>query len=264
MFFNNTKKMISGFLSVMVLCSASVFGLTTIGPVVKFSDGVTGADFLTADYLSAKPGIEAFILGNTTAGVFGGAAANPFGPGDLTVPFDGTVRTYFIQETGNQSNQLGFTVNGLAPAPNSLIFDRIDSADDGLSAFGDPVVNPPETGLQKDDYVDMGNFSAGTQLGFYLVRDGADTPLGTFWSDSSLNGGAVHFYLNYMGAAGGSEFYLISAEDLPVGLGSDYDDLHAVVQVGVPIPEPGTYVLMGSFLACAGLLKRRKKAEVKI
>ena len=240
--------------------------LDLIGPTNPSNSDAQGGAFNTYAFTNIFP----YILNNSDSGRFEPPAITAIppttllSPGNITLAQDSYVRVYFLNSFDTQeNNSLGLVTDGnttLSPGDNSLLFPNA-STSAGPGAPSDP--NAPYAGLSSGDFVDVGLVSAGSELDFFLLVDGAG-PQGTLfnlWSDPSLNPGGINQL--HTVRFDGTPYHLLAWEDGPLAdQDDDFDDVFAVVQI-VPVPEPTTYLMMAAFLAI-GLMAGRKKRAAAI
>ncbi len=99
----------------------------------------------------------------------------------------------------------------------------------------------------------------GKNFGFYISTPDTNT----FYTHSSLNSGGYDYFKVYdtrdnrAGSLGGSDVVL-AIEDLLNGGDKDFDDMVIGVTDVAPVPEPGTFAMLGAGLLGLGLYGRRK------
>jgi hypothetical protein len=186
-------------------------------------------------------------------------------PSKLTLTEDTTVRVYFLSEGAGFRNSLGISTTGGGPFGQdaALIFPNASSSDGfgGSNSLVRSVAEP----LSAGDFVDLGPYTAGTALDFFLIANGASGGQ-TFWStDLSLNSDGIVHAVSL--APEGSAYLIIGFEDLLGGGDRDYNDLLFAVQIGTSnvsnlpglnAPEPT--LALGAVLAfglLAGCTRRR-------
>jgi len=156
-----------------------------------------------------------------------------------------------------------FTQNGVNDSAVMLIEIAANS---GINEFGwyatgnTSTLHPIFAG--SDSPITSATFDPAASYGFYL-KSGSYT----FFTQSGNNTGGEspyqHFALFSSNQTPGSEVYYLGMEDLPASargiecLG-DYNDMLVKITTN-PIPEPSTYLLLGSALVGLGFFRRRRK-----
>ena len=115
--------------------------------------------------------------------------------------------------------------------------------------------------MKSGDFVNMGNFSANTQLNFFLIANGANGGTNKY-STNHINPDrlihAVAFTLP------NTPYLLIGFEDLYGGGDRDYNDILFTLDVGranidhLSSPEPTTGLILLGFIGLALVRQRRK------
>lgn len=269
--------------AVLAFCPLTASGslfLDPVAPLIRLegeTPGVGVFDGHAVDFVSNRPTFDAFLNSNTDPITEIYAPSGMDLVDDITIPYDAYVRMYFLDEDAGFSNSLGFVENGNYDLndianQNSLVFPQVIDITDPLG--------PPFDRIDANDYVEMGTLSAGTDLDFFVIQDGADAlpddgitePV--FWSEASLNNDEIQHFLMTEFQLGGDLYYLIAYEDLntntnsnnnpnsinPLDYPIDFTDGQVVLQV-VQVPEPSTYLILGSCLMVVMVLQRRRKKQ---
>lgn len=151
-------------------------------------------------------------------------------PSKLVLSTDSTARVYFLGEGAGYRNSLGFSTTGDGPLGEDaqLIFPEASSAV-GYGGTGALVRNSKEP-LVPGDFVDLGNFKAGTALDFFLIANGATGGKDFYSTDASENRDGIIHAVSL--AANGSAYLIIGFEDMNGGGDKDYNDLVFAVEIG--------------------------------
>ncbi|MGD7652028.1 MAG: DUF4114 domain-containing protein [Verrucomicrobiales bacterium] len=188
-------------------------------------------------------------------------------PSDLVLAEDATVRVYFLSEGAGYKNSLGISTTGGGPVSDdaALIFPNASSAS-GLGGSNSDTRSSSEP-LAAGDFVDLGTYTAGTTLDFFLIANGATGGSQYYSTDLSLNSdGIVHAVTL---AQDGSAYLIIGFEDLYGGGDEDYNDLLIAVEINsanvsnlVSLNTPEPTLALGSLIALTGIagLSRRRRA----
>ncbi len=146
------------------------------------------------------------------------------------------VRVYFIAEGAGYHNSLGYSVS-LAGDNNGgqkrLLFPDCSSPrknGNTISVTGFLKRTTWEP-LHPGDFVEMGHMLAGTQLDFFLVRDGARGNNHIFTNHDKDNPDKIQHL--FAMAIPNSPFLLIGFEDLYGGGDLDFEDVLFVVDIGL-------------------------------
>jgi Domain of unknown function (DUF4114) len=188
-------------------------------------------------------------------------------PSKLVLGYDTNLRVYFVGEGAGYYNTLGFatTGGGVQASDAELVFPNASSN----SGYGgnNSLVRTSSNPLQPGDFVDLGTYSAGTQLNFFLIADGASGGSNVYSTDKTQNRDGIVHAVSL--AQDGSAYLLIGFEDLYGGGDKDYNDLVFAVYLGranvehlqnIAAPEPS--MAIGSAFACLSLVgfTRRRQA----
>lgn len=142
----------------------------------------------------------------------------------LYISFESDVRVYFAHEGAGYSNTLGFYLKGgiSSDERRKIIFPNVSSSPGSIRND----VNP----LYPGDFVDIGTITAGSQLHFFLVSDGANGGSAVFSTERSLNRDGIHHVVAF--AVENTAYLLIGFEDMWGGGDRDYNDCMFVVDIG--------------------------------
>jgi hypothetical protein len=248
---------------------ARPFGLDIVGPVYAAGSDTAAANFQT-ETLPVMQKLLQVTLGESKA--FNDLGAYSLDPTRLKLVADSLARVYFIGEGAGYRNTLGFNTlayNATAKTPAitgdaMLIFpdasSSISSLSGGASDKGVRTVSAP---LLAGDFVDLGKFSAGSILDFFLIADGASGGKNTYTASAERNPDLLQHVVAF--ALPDSPFLLIGFEDMLRGGDRDYNDLLFAVDIGainvknlVSAPEPTFWVVLLGCLAVV-LWRSRKK-----
>jgi hypothetical protein len=137
---------------------------------------------------------------------------------------DKPIRIYYIMEGAGYWNTLGFTITPAGATNNTgspfLIFPN-------ASAGSTRTQNEP---LRTGDFVEIGTGTAGFQLDFFLISDGARNGQTWLYNDKSRNSDGLQHVVAFL--IPGSRYVMIGFEDIVGGGDLDYNDLVFVVDIG--------------------------------
>lgn len=135
-------------------------------------------------------------------------------------PTDRPVRVYFIHEGAGYRNTLGYatTIAGSTGVGERKII--LPDVSDGT--HGGPEI------LAAGDYVELGDFGAGTQFEFFIVRDAVRGGRHVFTNRDHLNPDGIQHLAAWLL---GDRYVLLGFEDLLNGGDLDYNDVVVVVDL---------------------------------
>ncbi|MEO1498253.1 MAG: DUF4114 domain-containing protein [Planctomycetota bacterium] len=197
----------------------TVFGMAHSGPVM-----VSGSDARAAAFNNEiLPGASELVDVHLREGVeFMAAGITRLDEDALFIlnPTDRPVRVYFIHEGAGYRNTLGYstTIAGSTGAGTRKII--LPDVSDGT--HGGPVL------LDAGDYVELGDFGAGTQFEFFIVRDAVRGGRHIFTNQDHLNPDGMQHLAAWLL---GDRYVLLGFEDLLNGGDLDYNDVVAVVDL---------------------------------
>jgi hypothetical protein len=173
-------------------------------------------------------------------------------PAQLMLSADASARVYFLGQDKNYNNPVGISTTGGGPMSPDAAWVFLGAA------------NTNQNPLAPGDFVDLGNFTAGTRLDFFLLANGTNN--GTFFStNQSLNkDGIIHAVTL---SPNGSAYLILGFESTINGGDRDYNDFLLAVEIkpsqvtGVAAPEPSlAFGAALSGLALFGCSRRRRKS----
>jgi hypothetical protein len=189
-------------------------------------------------------------------------------PSKIQLATSSAARAYFVGESAGYENSTGFNVNNYGTAGNSaqLIFPNASTNNAGSLYSGPQNLSNP---LEPGDFVNLGNFKAGSLLDFFIVSNGANGGNNVFSTSTPTNPDSFDHVRAY--ALLDSPYLVIAYEDLYGGGDKDYNDTIEAIDIGTANvaylagPEPSAFILTAMFLTGVLVLRRRqmKKAPTK-
>ena len=244
------------------------FGLDIVSPVYRAGSDAAAASFQANDL----PVLHDFLSGTLGEGVaLENVASSVLDSSKLLMNTASDVRIYFVGEAAGNKNTLGFStegvgltagVAGLTEGNPELIFPNFSTRKRNFLGGDQPNGwRSNELPLLPGDFVDLGSFSAGTQLDFFLIGDGADGGERIFTAHEDVNLDGIQHMVAF--AVEGSPFLLVGFEDIYRGGDQDYNDALFAVDIGaqnvsyLANPEPSTWLILLSFMGFIAWTKYR-------
>jgi len=233
------------------------FDLSVITPVTSISGGDARAQAFAATLLPQAAALTTTNLNKTLA--IPGYTLLKIDPAKIDLAMKSDVRLYFAGEGAGYHNSVGF--NDAGPGVNT--------GNPKLTFLNSSSPVP----LASGDYVDLGQFSAGTNLDFFVIADGADhlgyTSPGdlsqVLSTDTLANLDGLQHVFAY--AVKDSPYLLLTFEDMPGGGDKDYNDVILVADLGknsirkfFGAPEPSLLLALGSFSAVLMMVTGRRRS----
>ena len=197
----------------------TVFGLEQVGPVQEactddrsmdfYGDILPGATVLVEENL--KEGVEFLAVGITRLdedALF------------LLEDSDRPVRVYFVHEGAGYRNTLGYSTSlagSFEAGERKIIFPDVS---DGT--YGGPEL------LAGGDWIELGDFPAGTAFEFFIVRNAVNGGTDVFTNQDHLNPDSIQHLAAWLL---GDRYVLLGFEDLMNGGDLDYNDVVVVVDL---------------------------------
>jgi hypothetical protein len=250
--------------------SAAPYGLAIAGKVQ-----LAGSDEASAVFQKeVLPSITKLIntnLGETSK--FVDASKYALDPAKLLMSVESTARVYFVGEGAGYMNTLGYNTVPLGgelsktglDSTSELIFPNASST---VSTY-DPAAKAVRTAsapLLPGDFVDLGEFKAGSTLDFFLIADGAKGGMSVWTASSWRNVDGINHVVAF--ALPGSPYLIMAFEDLMGGGDRDYNDVVFAVDIGainvqrlLSTPEPAAWASIIALGAVAFLWRRRMNAS---
>ena len=251
-----------------VQSTARPFGLDIVDKVQTRGTDVDSSDFLASEL----PDLTEFIkAGYDETSVFNGRSARVVDPSNLRLATDAAVRAYFVSEGAGYRNTLGFNVDasGITGGDPKLIFPDATSKEAFYNPSSDKRRNRRNP-ILPGDFVDLGAFSAGQSLDFFLIANGAAGGTHIYGPNAGSNPDRQNHLLAFTYAVEDSPYLVLGFEDLFGGGDRDFDDLVFVLDIGtdnvnrlVSAPEPGTLAIVGALGAAAAVRRRRRSLPAK-
>lgn len=227
---------------------------------------VAGSDASSANFQSnILPGmLEAINLNLSESSSVNDLSSISLDPGKLVLGYDSNIRVYFLGEGAGYRNSLGFSTTGGTPlsADASLIFPDA-SANTGYGGNG-TTTRSSSAPLLAGDFVDLGSFTSGTSLDFFLIANGATGGKQFFSTTQTANSDGIVHAVSL--AQNGSAYLIIGFEDVLKGGDKDYNDLVFAVEIGrknvehlVRLSAPEPSLAIGSALAGMALFGMRRR-----
>lgn len=252
-----------------VQSAARPFGLDIVGPVYQAGSDEASKDFL----VNTLPRMEKLLdekLGEALS--LKDAKAYSLDPTKLLLSTDSMVRVYFVGEGAGYLNSLGFNVlekpatkeTPVITETAQLIFPNASSEISSLGSTKEPR-RTEKSPLLPGDFVDLGKFSSGSILDFFLIANGASGGKTTFVAPPERNVDQMQHVVAF--AVPDSPYLLVGFEDLTGGGDMDFNDVLFAVDIGaanvknlISAPEPGFAVVL---LGCLtfGLTSRRRHSS---
>lgn len=214
-----------------VQSSFRVFGMSIIGQVQE-----SGSDQRACEFNEEiLPGAVALVEENLREGVeFLAVGVTRLDEDALYLlnDSDRPVRVYFVNEGAGYRNTLGFSTSlagSNTPGERFIIFPDVS---DG--SIGGPVT------IELGDWVQLGDYPAGTQFEFFIVRDAVNGGRHVFTNKDHLNPDGIQHLAAWLL---GDRYVLLGFEDLFNGGDLDYNDVVAVVDLS-PDLAPGPKELL--------------------
>ena len=238
------------------------YGLSIVDKVQKRASDTKSEQFQT----NIMPDLERFVNTNLQERIsYGGNTAYQIDPANLKLATDSEVRTYFVSEGAGYHNMLGFNVDstGVDADTSKLIFPDASVPEKFFQGKKNPA-RTKDFPLLPGDFVDLGTFSAGQKLDFFLVADDKKNNHPVYDANPATNPDGINHMVSFSYAVEDSPYLLVGFEDLFEGGDNDFNDLVFAIDIGtenvnalVAAPEPGTIAAFAS--AGAFYYSRRRK-----
>ena len=208
-----------------------VFGMNIAAPVK-----VSGSDQRSCEFnQEILPGANALVEANLREGVqFLAVGVTRLEEDALYLlrDSDRPVRVYFINEGAGYRNTLGYSTSlagSSSPGSRHIIFPDVSNGN-----IGGPVI------IENGDWVELGDYPAGTQFEFFIVRDAVNGGRHVFTNKDHLNPDGLQHLAAWLI---GDRYVLLGFEDLMGGGDLDYNDVVCVVDLS-PDLGPGPQGLL--------------------
>ena len=116
----------------------------------------------------------------------------------LSLSNDSDLRIYFVGEGAGYHNTLGFNTEGggVTSGDPQLIFPDASTSSDYLNP-NTPTVRTSGTPLAQGDFADLGTISAGTELDFFLIANGAYGGQYVYSTDEDVNPDGIQHVVSF-------------------------------------------------------------------
>ena len=263
---------------------ADSYNLATPDPVM-----LAGSDAASQSFdKTVLPSLTSFVKANLPETVNNTkSAAFEVDPNNIVLANNTAVRAYFVSEGAMYHNAVG--VDAVAPGkagPQSwwdevtsptakTVFADASSSEGGFSSspYGTRTTTDP---VLPGDFVNLGNYAAGTKLDFFLMANGADQSWSPIYStDPSLNNDGfsqhVAAFTTHIFAVPqlNSPYLFLTFEDQWAGGDHDINDTIIALDVGtatvnslLATPEPAMPLTFAVCLGLALIAVRKNKQAV--
>lgn len=235
-----------------------------VGPVVQ-----GGSDAASMQFLSELPAITTTIKAILPEyKALNNATAMALDPTTLRFSTDTVARLYFVSEGAAYRSILGFnTLSASAPIPTAttpgilpnaqVIFPNLSSSAPGSLSSATNSVRTASEPLLPGDFVNLGTFSSGTLLDFFLIPNGASGGSAVLTEEALRNSDKLQHFVSF--TVPGSSYTFFALEDQVGGGDHDYNDAIFALQLSTA-PEPGTWVSLCALSVLVGIqtVRRRK------
>ncbi len=180
-------------------------------------------------------------------------------PSKISLATQYDTRVYFVGENTTYKNTLGFNTSGSGITEGNPLLIFPDATEPHRN-FSLPSLQTKKSirslkePLVPGDFVNLGTLSAGTQLDFFLIADGARGGTDVFSTRTSANPDGLNHTLAFV--MPGSPYLFVGFEDLYGDANGDFKDLLFAVDIGAAnitaltnMPEPSTLLILGSFVS---------------
>jgi hypothetical protein len=212
------------------------YNLQLWGSVQKAGSDARAQDFQK----NVLPTFQAFIQQNLQEySRFNAAPKFVLDPEKLYLPLATSrpARVYFVSEGAAYRNQMGLAIStaGHGQTSGSALVDPLKA---GKLVFIDASFKNPSDGLtpggplNAGDFVEIGNVSAGKQLDFFLISNGASGGTAVLRNFPELNNDGLQHVIGGYYADTFPGYVLICFEDIDGGGDLDYNDCCFILDVG--------------------------------
>ncbi len=251
-------------------------GLPIVGPVMLAGSDAAAAQFDQTTLSQALGFIQQNLPDrhNNT----GDKKVFSIDPDKLTLAETVNLRAYFVSQSTSCDSTLGFNTKGVGVKSGNpeLMFPSVSSPED-LNPNAADKYGPrtPAKPLLPGDFVNLGTFTKGTPLDFFMIVNGA------VGGTTVFNSGGPTTNPDHVDHTGGftasvfavpqlnSPYLFINFKDAWNGGDKDYNDAVIAINVGtktinslLATPEPSMYLTLGGFLALGIWAKRRMDRTV--
>ena len=260
---------------------ADAYNLPTPNPVMLGGSDAAAQNFNA----TVLPGLTAFVKANLPETINNTkSAAFQVDPNKIVLANNTAVRAYFVSEGALYHNAVG--VNAVAPGQTGpqnwweevtsptakTVFADTSSTEGGFAAgaYGTRTPNEP---VLPGDFVNLGNYAAGTKLDFFLMANGANQSWSPIYStDPTLNNDGfnqhVAAFTTHIFAVPqlNSPYLFLTFEDQWGGGDHDINDTIIALDVGaatvnalLATPEPAMPLTFAGCLGLALIAVRKNK-----
>lgn len=234
----------------VALCVADSVGASTDGLTIN----PAGSDPAAAYFQNnALPGIQSMVSANWPEGNPSGASlptTYPLDPARLQVVMTGPIRVYLVSVSSGDQGALGYNATGVG------------------TSSGDPQVITKNTSmppLNAGDFANLGTFSSGAVLDFYLIVNSTKDTYSTLQAANPDGIAHAVSMASTVNAYQSDSGYLILGFEGGKDQGKkdyDYNDVVIAIEgLAVPSSEPALWVTLGSFILIVAGIRHRRQSQ---